>query len=334
MDVVWGAESSAVRWVQSWGAWLEPPMHAVSALGSQAFAIAVLPLLFWSVHPALGARLCLVVLGSASLNGVLKSVLGTARPFWFDPGVQPHAHEATFGAPSGHAQNSAAAWGYLAAQTADRRWWAGAAAVVALICLSRIYLGVHFPSDILIGLAVGVLLLWAVLRWERPVLRWWLARTLPAQLGLSALAGAAPVAAVAAQQALFRAPWTAPREWAGAVPPDLPGEAVASAGTSSAALIGVLAGLSLLHHRGWYSADGSLITRAARYVTGVIGVVLITAALRVAVPDGAGAAGDALTAGAVAVWAALGAPELFLRLGMAERPGPAAAPAGAAGRSR
>src|SRR5690606_8286445 len=242
MDVVWGAESGAVRWVQGWGSWLEPFMQAVTALGAQALFIALLPLLFWSVHAGLGARLSLALLGSATVNAVVKALLYAPRPYWYDPGIRPLATESTFGAPSGHAQLSTTFWGYLAAQSARRAVWAGAAVLVALICLSRLYLGVHFFTDIALGLALGALLLWLARRYEDALLRRWRALSLPVQLLLAAVLSTGPVAPVAAYQAVLRAGWSVPEEWAGAVPPDVAGEALAHPAALGGGLLGGVAG--------------------------------------------------------------------------------------------
>ncbi|MFC7741603.1 phosphatase PAP2 family protein [Nocardiopsis composta] len=242
------------------------------------------------------------------------------RPYWYDPGIRPLATESTFGAPSGHAQLSTTFWGYLAAQSARRAVWAGAAVLVALICLSRLYLGVHFFTDIALGLALGALLLWLALRYEDALLRRWRALSLPVQLLLAAVLSTAPVALVAAYQAVLRAGWSVPEEWAGAVPPDVAGEALAHTAALGGGLLGAVAGFTVLDRRGWYSADGSLITRAARYVTGITGVLVIWAVVRLAVPETAGAVGEYIGYLLISLWAALGAPELFVRLRMADRP--------------
>src|SRR5690606_41981881 len=106
-----------------------------TALGAQALFIALLPLLFWSVHAGLGARLSLALLGSATVNAVVQALLYAPRPYGYDPGIRPLATDSTFGAPSGHAQLSTTYWNYPAAQTALRPELGAAAASLALICL-------------------------------------------------------------------------------------------------------------------------------------------------------------------------------------------------------
>ena len=72
------------------------------------------------------------------------------------------------GFPSGHVQGTVTVWGYLALAFA-RRWltWL-AAALIVLMCISRLYLGLHFPADVLGGLVLGLVLVlfyhWVTLR--------------------------------------------------------------------------------------------------------------------------------------------------------------------------
>jgi undecaprenyl-diphosphatase len=98
--------------------------------------------------------------GGIILNNVLK--LGFARPRPTVLEWQAHAVSSSF--PSGHAMSAAVVYGtvaYLAARLQQRRWARVATMVVAaimifLICLSRLYLGVHYPSDVLAGVLVGL----------------------------------------------------------------------------------------------------------------------------------------------------------------------------------
>jgi membrane-associated phospholipid phosphatase len=80
-------------------------------------------------------------------------------------------HAGGYAFPSGHATQAAAMWGamaFLVALGRDRRArrvapWIAAATIAALVGLSRLYLGVHWLSDVLAGWALGGLWLFAVL---------------------------------------------------------------------------------------------------------------------------------------------------------------------------
>jgi len=109
-----------------------------------------------------GSAILLIVsaAGGLVLNGVLK--LGFDRP---RPDVFVHSvHTVSSSFPSGHAMSSAIVYGtvaYLAARLHRRRWarWLVmlfAFIVIVLISASRIYLGVHYPSDVVAGVIIGL----------------------------------------------------------------------------------------------------------------------------------------------------------------------------------
>jgi membrane-associated phospholipid phosphatase len=99
------------------------------------------------------------VAGSAVLNQLLKGLFERPRPYF----EHPLLVETSYSFPSGHAMESFVVYGMLAyfAVLALRSWKArvgvvfGAALLVVLIGLSRMYLGVHYFSDVLAGYAAG-----------------------------------------------------------------------------------------------------------------------------------------------------------------------------------
>ena len=97
--------------------------------------------------------------GGAVLNQLLKELFARPRPSFADPLLS----ETSYSFPSGHAMLSLVVYGLMTyfAVLALRTWRArtavvfGAALLVVLIGVSRMYLGVHYFSDVLAGFAVG-----------------------------------------------------------------------------------------------------------------------------------------------------------------------------------
>lgn len=137
------------------GFWL-----AVTGLGSDFAFIVLLCVYVFFVNPR-GARDFGVFFAlSLFTNGLVKTVLDLPRPFAADPGVASEAARSTAGGPgfpSGHAQISTTVWGLTALAVRSRVFWVVAALVVALVSLSRVVLGVHYPSDVLGGVLLGAL---------------------------------------------------------------------------------------------------------------------------------------------------------------------------------
>ncbi|HLV12711.1 MAG TPA: phosphatase PAP2 family protein [Trueperaceae bacterium] len=139
---------------------LDRLMFAITQLGSEQAYVALLVVAFVGVDARRGRSLALTLLAGFYLNQLLKMSFATRRPFEIDPAVarSQAAVETALGSgfPSGHAQGSATFWA-LAAAYVRRGWFTSlAVAVVALVSLSRLYLGVHLPIDVAGGLAFGL----------------------------------------------------------------------------------------------------------------------------------------------------------------------------------
>jgi membrane-associated phospholipid phosphatase len=117
------------------------------------------------------------------VNAVAKELAGQPRPFQFNPVVQKLWNAGGGGFPSGHTQSAVVIWGYLAAQARKTWLWVAAGLLIVLIPLSRIYLGVHFPTDLLGGYVIGGGLLVLYLRFEPGVEAWLADRSIHLQLG-------------------------------------------------------------------------------------------------------------------------------------------------------
>ncbi len=104
----------------------------------------------------------LATVGAVGLNYLLKEVFARARPALWDYIV----HAVHYSFPSGHAMVSTAVYGYIGYVLAKEfpQWRkpivAATVALILAIGFSRLYLGVHWPTDVLVGYAAG--LLWLI----------------------------------------------------------------------------------------------------------------------------------------------------------------------------
>jgi len=135
-------------------------MRIITELGSAAVYIILLPIVYWCIDEKKCLRLGVMVLISVWLNITLKFLLDQPRPFFesYDPSVGI-IHERMGGFPSGHAQNSLVMWIIIASWGKQKRFYVIAALFCLLVSFSRVYLGVHFPTDILGGWLIGGVLL-------------------------------------------------------------------------------------------------------------------------------------------------------------------------------
>lgn len=143
---------------------LDQIMMLITNLHSETVYILLLPLIFWLVDKRAARHLAAVFALGLWANDVLKDLFHTERPFRSHPELNPPsgaAETALGGAfPSGHAMNPLMFWG-LAAWYLRRPWFSWLAGIgVLLIGISRLYLGVHWPLDILGGWVFGGIALW------------------------------------------------------------------------------------------------------------------------------------------------------------------------------
>ncbi len=141
-------------------------MEAISLLGSVGVLVVLSLLaisLFYYFHrPRAATLLAITMAGVAPLDLVLKHGFHRVRPLAFF-GTSP----SSYSFPSGHALGSLCFYGALAAilsaRIAGRRArlciWTIAVLLVGMIGFSRVYLGVHYPSDVIAGYCAAIV--WA-----------------------------------------------------------------------------------------------------------------------------------------------------------------------------
>ena len=162
-----------VRWDIATAAWIHARvtpiglrvLDVITNVGSPVFVVVIVALMaIWCWRRServLAVGVIAICAGEALLDGVLKRVVHRVRPEF---GAR-FLHGQSFSFPSGHAFGSIVVYGLVAFLIIDfyrpgrpiRRLILGAAAaLIFFIGLSRTYLGVHYPSDVIGGWAAGV----------------------------------------------------------------------------------------------------------------------------------------------------------------------------------
>lgn len=286
----WGVD--VVLWLQQFSPQLDSLFASFTFLGDEEFYLLVLPLIYWSVDRAVGVRLMVVFLLSGLVNQVAKHVAAQPRPFGYDPQVEAIVDADGYGLPSGHTQSSVVVWGYLAT-TMRRRWsWVVAGLLMVFIPLSRIYLGVHFPTDVVGGYLLGVVVLLLWLRYAHRLEEWFYQLPTPRQLMV-----------ILAIPALAMGVW--------------PTEDMVTGG---ATMVGIGAGLVFERRLLGFDVAGGLMQRTVRYLLGVVVLAGLWLGLREAFAGLEPALIWRLVRySIVGFWGAFGAPWLFIMTGLARR---------------
>lgn len=272
---------------------LDAFFRIISFLGDAEFYVLLAPIILWSVDYRLGARLTVVLSFSLYLNELVKNLFQQPRPC--EPKPELCLTEAPgYGLPSGHSQNAIVFWGMLAHWIGKAWAWILAILMMVLIGFSRIYLGVHFPTDVFAGWALGIVVLAIYLLVGKRIEAWVGGRSLAIQL---LLAVSIPLLFF-----VFN-------------PTDI-GLQIASGSTGI--LVGLVLGLRFLN----YDAGGLIWKRAARFLIGAAIAAALFLGLRQIFPSEGQAFYTVLRLlryALVGVWISAGAPWTFQRLKLADR---------------
>ena len=325
MSEIYDMGIQVVIFVQNLGGWLLKPMQFLSMLGSATFFLLVTPVLYWCVSTEAGLRVGLFLMFSGTINDALKLAFHAPRPYWYSKDIKALAAEMQFGIPSGHSQHAVVVWSILAAWI--KRRWAWAAAIVLILCISfsRLYLGVHFPTDVLVGWLVGILLVWGFLCYERKLIAWFLSQSLIIQFLVALLISLGMIGLVTVAR-LSVGNWHMPSDWAENAaragegipkPLDLTG-----VNTNAGVLFGMIAGTIVLRQNGGFiPVKGTAWQMTARYFLGLGGTLILWYGLGLIFPREA----DILSCllrylryALVGMWFTGLAPLAFIRLGLAE----------------
>ncbi len=238
---------ACIVWLQEHTSVFLPVFQGFAILGIPEFYILVIPLILWCYDRSLGIRILLLLSFSGAVADIGKLIMHTPRPYWVIPEVSAYSHYPSFGLPSSHAQNAIVFFGLIAAWFRKRLVNLVCILIILLIGLARVFQGVHYPSDIIAGFFLGLLLLFLFLFLEKPVGNW---LCLQKTSILVFLVSAIPFALVSlsALALLIMGNWNVPPDWylmafmksGHAITPLIPSDTVTGAGLLWGSAIGAI----------------------------------------------------------------------------------------------
>lgn len=131
-------------------------VEGITFLGEMTVVIAIIAFVYFIYDKKIGQRVVYISLFSMLVNNVIKLSVKASRPIG-EPGIESIRVETAGGYsfPSGHSQNSATLLTWLAL-IIKKHWFKVLSIIlILLIMFSRLYLGVHYPIDVIVGPLLG-----------------------------------------------------------------------------------------------------------------------------------------------------------------------------------
>ena len=169
----------------------------LTACGEELVLILLLGFIYWCYDKEFGKFIGVNIVVGLTWNPMLKNVALRRRPYFDHPGIRcirpadPKAEifdisEQGFSFPSGHSTNGVIAYGSMPAYKKNKGLLAVGIVMPLLIGLSRVMLGVHYPTDVLVGWLMGGIVVGLVSWLQRKVRKKWILHLI---LFLTALPG-------------------------------------------------------------------------------------------------------------------------------------------------
>ena len=134
-------------------------LQGITMLGEEVVMVLVIAILYFCIDKKFAQKLFFITVSSAGINGIIKNLVRFPRPFATGKIICVREDTATgYSFPSGHTQTFASMSTTIAKKLKKPLVTFLVGILIVLVAFSRMYLGAHYPSDVVVGAVLGVVL--------------------------------------------------------------------------------------------------------------------------------------------------------------------------------
>ena len=150
-------ELDFLKWLEGLRtSFLNVVFEGITLLGEETLVILLVVALWFAVDKKLAQQVFFITATSLSVNGIIKNFAQVPRPFTKGVSCVRPDTATGYAFPSGHTQGFAT-WSSFFAVKLKKAWLSVLVGVlIILVAISRLYLGAHYPSDVIVGMALGI----------------------------------------------------------------------------------------------------------------------------------------------------------------------------------
>jgi len=163
---IYKLEMDILEWFYKIGnSFLNVFFYIISQFGGSLILLLTVSVIYWTINKEKAEKIALTVLSAVCLNNFLKSIFSFNRPFMYDgyehlqklknSKLSDSSTGSSF--PSGHSQITGSLYSSICFYFPKKQVIFPSIILMILIPISRLYLGVHFPSDVIVGLLIGII---------------------------------------------------------------------------------------------------------------------------------------------------------------------------------
>ena len=154
---MFGSELEILKWLEGLRtSFLNVLFESITLLGEETLIILLVVALWFAVDKKLAQQVFFVTATSLSVNGIIKNFAQVPRPFTKGISCVRVDTATGYSFPSGHTQGFAT-WSSFFVIKVKKIWLSVLVGVlITLVAVSRLYLGAHYPSDVIVAVVLGV----------------------------------------------------------------------------------------------------------------------------------------------------------------------------------